>query len=224
MKPSQEKQQEIKRIYEENLADKITSNYVPFFARYGEKYEVDNGILFVGKAENMADKNQKNVNEKIDSAYEKIHNDDYIETISKTNPYPKSPYVRTLQKIAKKVEQKHGITHFARTNLYKLSTTNTHVFNSEYEKAYVDIFRKEIELLRPKYVIMLTSGKENNFLKNLGKQEKCEKVEFNKKNLKCIKIDGFDSLFITALHPQGKPEDKLVEAIVGLINTTIHKS
>ncbi|MCL2028291.1 MAG: hypothetical protein FWG79_07375 [Bacteroidales bacterium] len=229
MKPSQTKLSEIKRIYEENLAEKIQSNYVPFVARYGENYDGDKGLLFVGKAENMADREKKNVNQKIDDAFGKIHGD-YIETMSKKVTYPRSSFVRTLHRIAKQVEDKPGISHFARTNLYKLATTKTHLFSSEFEAAYVDIFRKEIELLQPQYVVMLTSGLERDFLKHLGKSETCAEVEFKymnkgneqKKTLRARKIEGFRSVFITALHPQGKPEGKYVEEIVNLISATNH--
>lgn len=133
-----------------------------------------------------------------------------------TGKVAKSAYSRVIYQLSKYLKKEKGINSFARTNLYKLSTTKSYAFGSEFEVAYLDIFKKEIEILQPKYVIFLTSGLEKPFLK-MGKNQVINETDFLSKKIKSIKIEGFDSIFISALHPQGKPEKKLTEKIISLI-------
>jgi hypothetical protein len=212
---------ELKSMYVEKLGDKVSEQFSPFFVRVGENFDGKSGVLFVGKADNQA-----GYHKSIELAFSHIQHD-YIEDIAeKCKPYSGSAYVRTLHRIAKELKKK-GITCFARTNLYKLSNTQSHKFGSEYDAANFDIFRKEIEMLQPKYVILFTSGMECPFLDIIGKgRDIVQSVKFNYRNkgkqqhkeLKCIKIKGCDSIFITALHPQGKPESDMVKQIIGLID------
>ncbi|MDR2206735.1 MAG: hypothetical protein LBE36_11350 [Flavobacteriaceae bacterium] len=209
--------QELKSVYENKLKENIEDNYCPFFLRVGENFKGEIGVLFVGKAENI-----KGDPNPIDVAFNRIHGD-YIENIAENIRHPRSAYVRTLHALAKRLKSEKSIEYFARTNLYKLSNTKSTDFHSTYHKIFVDIFRKEIEMLKPRYIILLTSGYENAFLSELGKiQELSEEIfqytykkNIQTKHIKSLKIEGFDSIFITAFHPQGKPQQ--TDAIMKLI-------
>jgi hypothetical protein len=207
---------ELKSIYEEKFADKIGATFSPFFTRFEDSYNGKTGVLFVGKADNIERRPQT-----IEKAFDQIHGD-YIRQIAETCSGYRSSYVHTLHGLAKELK-KRGITCFARTNLYKLSNTNSHAFGSEYDVANFDIFRKELEVLQPKYVILLTSGLETPFLDKLGKRQNViSSIKFSyykgqrQKTLNCIKFEKMDSIFITALHPERKPN--MVNPIMELID------
>jgi hypothetical protein len=214
---------ELKSLYENKLKDKVKCNYTPFFVRMSDSYDGKNGVLFVGKAENMEDSDNTTIEDAFCKAQKGMNKDKIVE--KPKGKAARSAYNRVVQLLAKYLKEEKGINHFARTNLFKLSSTKDYKFGSEFDKAYLNIFKKEIELLQPKYVIMLTSGLENPFLDKLGKKQSFKKAEFqytnkgNKqsKNIKSIKFDGLETTFITAFHPQGKPEKELVRIIKSLI-------
>ncbi|KAA6315809.1 hypothetical protein EZS27_033786 [termite gut metagenome] len=219
---------ELKSLYDNELKGNIKNNYVPFFVRMTNSYDGKNGVLFVGKAENMENKDNVTIDEAFCKAQKWIDAEKFIK--KPTGKAARSAYNRVVYQITRFLKNKN-INHFARTNLYKLANTKTHMFGSKYEEANFHIFEKEIELLQPKFVIMLTSGLEEPFMEKLGEKHKKHTLEekFKYKNkgkehikkIKCVKFDGLESIFITALHPQGKPEEKLVESITDLITATI---
>jgi hypothetical protein len=220
---------ELKPVYEKELQNKVKKDYTPFFVRMTDAYEGKNGVLFVGKAENMEDQQGLTIEDAFCKAQKGIINKErWLE--KPTGKASRSSYNRVVQKLAKYLKQEKGINHFARTNLYKLSTTKSDIFGSEFDKGFVDIFKNEIELLQPKYVILLTGGLEDVFLQKMGNVKFESKLPFSYKNkgkiqnkqccCKIIEIKGIDSIFITAFHPQGKPEKELVKTIKSLINNT----
>lgn len=215
---------ELKRIFEEKFFGKIGTNFSPFFTRIEENFDGKTGVLFVGKADNIEGRPQS-----IEAAFSQI-NGDYIRQIAEgCSGYHRSAYVRTSHEIAKELKKK-GMTCFARTNLYKLSNTKKYTFGSEHDEANLEIFQMELEALKPKYVVLLTSGLEVSFLNyisnKLGQQPKTiAEVNYSYQNrgkirtkaLKCIKIGNLNSIFITALHPQGKPSN-MAKVILDLID------
>lgn len=218
---------ELKSLYEKKLNGKVEGDYCPFFVRMSDEYDGKNGVLFVGKAENMSREGDKNIS--IEAAFDKaqkkvINKDTFIKKF--TGIAGKSAYNRVVQQLAKELNMK-GVNNFARTNLYKLAVTKDYKFGSDFDKAFPCIFKKEIELLQPKYVILLTGGLEKVFLSHLGEVKVDKSIPFsytNKgnvqdKKIRCKKVEGIDSVFITAFHPQGKPEKELVKAILSLIQT-----
>jgi hypothetical protein len=235
----------LKSLYDNELKDYIKTNYVPFFVRMTKDYDGKDGVLFVGKAENMEDKDNviidkafsKAMEDKdviIGEAFSKAHEWINPDTFTKkpTEKAARSAYNRVVYKITSFLKTNKNINHFARTNLYKLAHTKDYKFGSNYEKANFDIFKKEIELLNPKFVIMLTSGLEKPFLEELVEKHNkhiLRKVDFQYQNkgnkqtkeIECVKFDGLESIFITAFHPQGKPEKELVRIIKELISNTI---
>jgi len=207
---------ELKSLYEEKLKDKVKANYTPFCVKISENFDGKNGVLFVGKAENMEGKDNKTIDYAFSKAFNKAGKGMNSVTEKPTGKAARSAYSRVMCRLAKYLKKEKGINSFARTNLYKLSTTKSYAFGSEFETVYLDIFKKEIEILQPKYVIFLTSGLEKPFLK-IGKNQVVNEADFLSKKIKSIKIEGFDSIFISTLHPQGKPEKELTEKITSLI-------
>ncbi|MDR0604453.1 MAG: hypothetical protein LBG80_09155 [Bacteroidales bacterium] len=213
-----QKLSELKSLYENELQDKVKNGYTPFVIRMTDSYDGKNGVLFVGKAENMKDKDNTTIDAAFHQAQKGIDKERFVK-----KPVGKaagSAYNRVVYQLTKDLNDTKNINSFARTNLYKLSTTKSDIFGSNYEEIFVDIFKKEIELLQPKYVIMLTSGLEKPFLKKIGKKHTLDKADFQSKSIKYIQFDGLESVFITAVHPQGKPEKELVKTIISLINNT----
>lgn len=212
---------DLKSFYDEKLKDKVKANYTPFCVKISENFDGKNGVLFVGKAENMKRKDNFTIDNAFDKAFSKTGMNSVCE---KPGKEVKSAYSRVIHQLAVYLNGK-GVNSFARTNLYKLSSTKSYLFESKFESAYLDIFKKEIEILHPKFVIMLTGGLEENFLSHLGENKKIKSVPFSYKNkgnmqnkkIYYIKIEGFDSIFIRAFHPQGKPEKELVKSIKNLI-------
>lgn len=217
---------DLKLLYEEKLKDKAKANCTPFCVRISENFDGKDGVLFVGKAENMKDKDNVTIDDAFAKAFRKIEKG-WMNSLYKkpTGNAANSAYNRVIYRLAKFLKDEKGINSFARTNLYKLSSTKSYLFESKFESAYLDIFKKELEILQPKFVIMLTGGLEENFLSHLGKNQKIKSVPFSYKNkgnmqnkkIYCIKIEGFDSIFIRAFHPQGKPEKELIESIKMLV-------
>jgi hypothetical protein len=111
-----------------------------------------------------------------------------------------------------------------------LATTKGYAFNSnskfKVKETYLEIFKKEIELLKPSIVVLLISGLENSFLEYLGKVNTVKSEDFpyknkgniQKKKIKAVKIENYDCLFVCAYHPQGKPEKEMYKLILKLIN------
>lgn len=214
---------DLKSFYDEKLKDKVKANYTPFCVKISENFDGKNGVLFVGKAENMKSKDNFTIDNAFDKAFSKTGKG-MNSVCEKPGKEVKSAYSRVIHQLAVFFKGK-GVNSFARTNLYKLSSTKSYLFSSEFESAYLDIFKKEIEILHPKFVIMLTGGLEKKFLSHLGENKKIKSVPFSYKNkgnmqnkkIYYIKIEGFDSIFIRAFHPQGKPEKELIESIKMLV-------
>lgn len=213
----------LKELYKP-LTNEVKPTYTPFAVKISNGYVGKTGVLFVGKAENMENRDNKTIDYAFRKSFSKETGMNTILT-PPTGKAAKSSFSRVLHLLATELKDK-GINSFARTNLYKLSTTKTYAFNSEFNVTYLDIFKEEIAILQPKYVIMLTSGMEKDFLKYLGaKKDEKGKIDFlykykgndQKKEICRWKIKDVESIFITAFHPQGKPETELVKAIMSLI-------
>lgn len=214
----------LKELYKP-LTNEVKPTYTPFAVKISNGYVGKTGVLFVGKAENMENRDNKTIDYAFRKSFSKENSGMNTILTPPTGKAAKSSFSRVLHLLATELEGK-GINSFARTNLYKLSTTKTYAFNSKFNVTYLDIFKEEIAILQPKYVIMLTSGMEEDFLNYLGaKKDEEGKIDFlykykgndQKKEICRWKIKDVESIFITAFHPQGKPETELVKAIMSLI-------
>jgi hypothetical protein len=224
-------------LYEELLNNFNEDVYV-FCAQWGEKFpeEKNTGILFVGKAVNGWHEMDYTAIEIFDDNSPIFAREDQMKWVdrqdggSEVSEYNTrtSAFWRVVKLVAKDYcHSNEWYDHVAWSNLYKLSPGgNPDARLQELQRnACCKILEKEIEILSPKVVVMLTSGWENPFLTYLngGKapepinevwwENKNEKKQFSSKAYK-IK----DVFVIQSYHPQGKPEDEHAEAILELIS------
>lgn len=159
-------------IYQKLLSESEFNNICTFAVQWGKEFPIkDNkGILFVGKAVNGWITNNQNV-EKLFSKEnkEKIFNrKEQIEWVDKLsgnkkgyNPR-KSAFWRLIKKVSETYYPKEWYSNIAWTNLYKIapwSGGNPSLKMQKQQRSYcIDILKSEIDILKPEYVIMLTSN------------------------------------------------------------------
>ena len=151
----------LKELYKP-LTNEVKPTYTPFAVKISNGYVGKTGVLFVGKAENMENRDNKTIDDAFSKSFSKENSGMNTILTPPTGKAAKSSFSRVLHLLATELKDK-GINSFARTNLYKLSKTKTYAFNSEFNVTYLDIFKEEITILQPKYVIMLTSGMEKDY-------------------------------------------------------------
>jgi hypothetical protein len=209
----------------EPLSEFYKTDYLPFFVRMANEFQPQNSVLFVGKAENLDKKeNHKEIADYLSHALKQAEkwSPSFLKNEEISKP-ANGAYSRTIERIGGNLKER--FFYFARTNLYKLATTKGYAFNSKFVETYLEIFKKEIELLKPSIVVLLTSGLENPFLEYLGKANTVKSEDFPYKNkgniqkgkIKAVKIENYDCLFVCAYHPQGKPEKKMCKLILKII-------
>ena len=204
-----------------------------FVMNWGENFptERNTGILFVGKAVNGWAKKEDQSFEKLFARKDQMK---WVEDLwnSKDNYVTKkSAFWRVIKGIITNYDKTINpwYSYIAWSNLYKMSPNNSKGGGNPSKKEKDNqlalcrkILQKEIEILSPKYVILLTSGWESKtgFLWYLnGKQHTIhlEEITWGGKNkIRVYKIN--DTLFITSVHPQGKNEDEHVKQIINILN------
>jgi hypothetical protein len=232
---------ELKPLYEELLKNNSFSgcsaeDICTFCVRWGEHFpQEQNKILFVGKALNGGGPESKNTDVEVlfgESSKRIFDRDDQMEWIcdfwGKKKGYntKKSAFWRVIKGISHHFyPHDDWYSYVAWSNLYKRSPYSEKGNpNDAFCKEQLEFCRKilkiEIEILSPKFVVMLTSGWEKDFLyylnDNQHTKEVCAKEWSDKYTVKCYEIK--DTIFITSVHPQGKPEKKHVQTITELID------
>lgn len=202
-----------------------------FVMQWGDKFPVakNAGILFVGQAVNGWAKKE-------DQSFEKLFaRKDQMKWVDerrhpKENPVMnKSSFWRVVKEISSKYYKvdDQWYSHVAWSNLYKISPneSNGRGNPSKYSKdKQLDLCRRilqtEIEILSPKYVILLTSGWERSgFLKKINDNQHTKPIDeqpFDKYKVKVYKIK--DTYFFASVHPRSKDEKKHVNAIISLLS------
>ena len=206
--------------------------FTVFFPQLGRHFleKAGNGILFVGRAVN----GWKNT---LSQEPEHAANDQFTESmldcdINKywSTPSPngyrcnRSPFWRVISCIAHHFYPENWPEHIAWTNLYKVAPKEEEGNPSGYVraiqfKACDAILDKEIELLSPKYIVFLTGNWANVFSIYKTLQE-------NGQNLLSEKWGKYISeswtlrgrKYILSKHPQGKPEDAHISALINLMS------
>ena len=220
-------------LYRDMLVKNTTQKPCIFCIQWGECYpdEKERGIIFVGKACNGWYDKSDDVDILFGDSENRIFAlDDQMKWVKDReggkaeNKYNtnKSAFWRVIKKVSQKYYPEDSwYSHVAWSNLYKLSkgegNPTKKYMNEQYESC-LEIYKKEIEIFSPKFVVMFTSGWEDGFLKYLNEGKSCECIESinwgHMTNL--YKINGV--YFIATQHPQGKIEDKHVDVITRLIN------
>lgn len=218
-------------LYKELMMKTTEDNICTFCMQWGKEFsfEKNEGILFVGKAVNGWQCNERNVNLLFDpKAKENIFNlDDQITWIEKNNHEKyntnKSAFLRVIKRVSCSLYGNDWVKKIAWTNLYKLAPYDGGNPSANLRKrqleACLKIFQAEISILQPKTVIFFTSGWERKFLtfmngsKDLGKPT--NRVKWNKYYFDIFEIKGIR--YIETYHPQGKNESEHVEKLVKYI-------
>lgn len=218
-----------KKLLDENSFEDICT----FTLQWGENYPFDEkaGLLFVGKAVNGWITNETDAAKLFDiSNSERVFaRGDQMEWVNNlsgnTDGYNtrKSAFWRLIKKVAETYYPEKWYSNIAWTNLYKVApweggNPNGKLQNTQRKHCF-DILKKEIEILNPNYVILLTSGWEWEFIKHLNGSEKMKIIDEKKWGefkTTMIEINGIN--FIISHHPQGKNEWNHRNAIVELIN------
>lgn len=222
----------INENYKTLLVDKIILDVSAFCLQWGERFPLypNKGFLFVGKAvdgwlssktdiEFLLNTQQRNgfkdLRNQLNSGYSMWGSVDF-------GNKRKEGFWKITEQIAKEFHTKEWFCNIAWTNLYKIAPFDGGDpclgLIGEQQKSCLEIFQKEVELLSPEYVFMLTSGWEKEFLKYLNdnKTPKAEKtVKWGQYSSKLLLINGVK--FIASPFPHAKPETSHKEAILELM-------
>ncbi|OAV67011.1 hypothetical protein Barb4_02662 [Bacteroidales bacterium Barb4] len=193
-----------------------------FCAQWGKEFpeEKNSGILFVGRATNGWHDEDLDV----DTIFAKVFAcDDQMEWAN--DYYTKSAFWRVIIKTTQMLYPDEGRqAHVAWSNLCKIApqsggNPNDPLYYSQLD-ACQKILEKEIEILSPKFVVMLTGDNwAKDFLLYLNGGEHPESIDtayWSGYEAKVYKIKN--ATYIVSPHPGRKPEASHVQTIVELIN------
>ena len=223
-------------LYEEMLKQVAPEECLSAFCiQWGKTFpEKENeGIIFVGKATNGWITDGRNVeklfngvdNERIFARMDQmqwVENYAGAENDYNTN---KSAFWRTIKRVAQAIYHvDNWSSNIAWSNLYKMAPYeegNPIEYIKQDQLPYCKkIFKAELDVLQPKFVVLLTSEWEKDFLYYLNNEStthSIEKVKWNNDRFE-IKIYCINDIyFIASQHPQGKPEKEHVEVLSKII-------
>ncbi|MCY1719244.1 hypothetical protein OU798_02770 [Prolixibacteraceae bacterium Z1-6] len=220
-------------LYEKLLTQESFEDVCTFCLQWGNNFPIKagEGILVVGKAVNGWQSNETNPNKifDINNNNRIFARDDQMVWVNNLWEHPeyyntkKSAFWRVTKRISEKYYHEQWYSNIAWTNLYKIApyvggNPNSHMQSIQLDSAR-EILRTELEILKPRFVIMLTSGWEQNFLDYLNAYNQVIKLSiknWKKYSTYLTKINGIK--FIISQHPQGKNENLHYQAITELID------
>ncbi len=213
------------------MIDNSFAGICAFCVQWGKAFPIEEktGILFIGKAVNGWINEETNIEvlfgDSKDRIFARRDQMEWVQNLEGSrNSYntKKSAFWRTVKQVSLCYYPTNWYSNVAWSNLCKLAPyTGGNPSNRLYYEqldACQKILAKEIEVLSPKVVVMLTSGWEKDFLYNLNDNVHPQSettVDWDGNQTKLYQIKG--TLFIASPHPQGKPEEKHVETIMKLI-------
>lgn len=241
-------EEDIKKLrpYYELLCKEFSKGYVKFFPQVGAEYFNGNHkkIMIVGKACNgwveagksndieMLFKdgsgivNRQDQMDWVKAAWPRNIHDENGKKLYSTS---RSAFWTFSRKVADSILGTKDINCFdyiAWSNLYKVSPCQGGNPDQEDRNKQVvictDIFKKELEILKPDFVFFFTSGWEKTFVDNF----KSEDSEVSKDKWSTYEIESFISeitqnhrtVFVCTQHPQGKSFNLHLEAIEKALN------
>lgn len=220
-------------LYRQLLEENTFKDICTFSFQWGKNYPFEEkaGILFVGKAVNSWVTEETNVEKIFDLDYSDriFARDDQMEWINNSDGNTKgyntrkSAFWRVAKKVAETFYPEKWYENVAWTNLYKIAPAAGGNPNGRLQKKQREycfsILEKEIEILTPQYVIMLTSGWEWSFLRYLNDNKEVHVVgtkSWGEYTTTMTQINGVNYIF--SHHPQGKKEWDHRNAIVELMD------
>lgn len=222
-------------LYEDMVKNNKYEKTSLFCMQWGKYFPEKNGLLFVGKAANgwVKIKDINDVKDAFNTVFARTDQMEWVKNLEgkKMNHHEgdddyntkQSAFWRVVKNISKKYTKKDDwYSYVAWSNLYKISPETGGNPNMALRKKQLpdcrEILKKEIEILKPKYVILFTSGWEKDFLWYLqnGQTSHLKKITWaGKYEAKLYKIK--DVTYITSVHPQGKPEEEHIKTIMSLM-------
>jgi hypothetical protein len=203
-----------------------------FVLQWGDNFptEKHTGILFVGKAVNGWAKKEEQSFEKLFARNDQMKWVENLWNSGGNYATGRSAFWRVIKGIMTKYDKdaKPWYSYAAWSNLYKVSPNNAkgggNPNKQDKDKQLnlcKQIFKTEIEILSPKFVIMLTSRWETHpgFLYCVNNNQHTKHIEEitwgNNDTIRVYEING--TIFIASVHPQGKKEEIHVKTIVELL-------
>ena len=224
--------EELFPLYQKLLSENTFENICAFCIQWGKNFSStkNEGILFIGKAVNgwISDETDVNIlfgdsNNRIFARKDQMK---WVHDLEGDNNYntKKTAFWRVIKQVTQNFYPKEEwYSYVAWSNLCKLAPAESGNPSDPLYYEQLDscrkILEKEIEIFSPKFVVMLTSGWEKDFLYYLNDNNHTEselKVNWSEYETKLYKIK--DVVYIVSQHPQGKDENSHVEAITKLIN------
>ena len=215
----------------EQLSEEDKSITSPFCVQWGKNFPTTqfSGLLFVGRATNgYGTDATKSVDVLFDGEEDSLgfarpDQMTWLETHPSYN-WRQSPFWRLISKVSQDYTEGEWFDGIAWSNLCKIAPSKAgNPSNSLYYaqlSACQKILKSEIEILSPKFVILLTGENwAKDFLFYLNDKEVCfpiDKVEWeNNYTIDIYLIKGV--YFLRTEHPQGKPEQGHIEVIKSII-------
>jgi len=220
-------------LYKTMLAENTYNNICTFCIQWGENFPVskNSGLVFVGKAVNRWITNTDEVDLLFGDSDDNIFAlEDQMKWVvdreGNHNGYntKRSAFWRVVKRISNYYyPHENWYSHVAWTNLCKLApydggNPNQGLYDQQLSSAQ-EILKHELEILSPRFVIMLTSGWEHDFISYFNDNNDIdfiETVDWDEYQTRICKINN--TFFILSKHPQGKNENNSFNSIVKLID------
>lgn len=221
----------LKPLYKKLLNEVTFEDICTFCVQWGPKFPKENntGLLFIGKAVNGWVNDETDVDvlfgDSDNRVFDRKDQMVWVNNAEGGESYntKKSAFWRVVKRISAKYYPEDWYTNIAWSNLCKIAPFSQ---GNPSDKLYYEqlescqqILSREIEILSPKVVIMFTSGWEKDFLNYLNDNNELQSqstIEWDGYKTQLYVIKG--TKFIVSQHPQGKAEDKHVDAILNLID------
>ena len=233
-----------KPLYEDllNSAQEVCNDIWPFFPQQGSNWNLsEHRVLVVGKATNGWVTNDVNVDLLFNPNYPEriVNRDDEMNWVlrrwghDEMDEYgvdyntKRSAFWRVIKQLVIKSERScsddNWVNFISWTNLYKISVEAGNPparLKYRQEPDCCKILDLEQEVLKPKNVILFTSGWESFFFKYKGLENYkshfyASKTWGDKHTTSAIELNGIN--YIVSPHPERKPETPHVEAILSLL-------
>jgi hypothetical protein len=223
--------------YYKKILDNFTSNIskedidhcAVFYTQWGKDFptEPHKGIMFYGRATNgWGDINNALEKECLFKEGGELSNFNSKRQIKwiEDNDNPsyntnRSQMLSTIKKVSSYFYKDNWFNYVAWSNLYKVApddqgNPNGQLCNLELQECK-DIFRKEIELFSPKFVILLTGDSWYKDFLPEPEQKPIKEIDWGNYTLSVYQSGK--TYYLATEHPQGKPYSQLIEKLIEFI-------